>query len=157
MKNYNTVDFYFIKEYQWKDNWYSKEGVCRVKVSASHEFLQNNPYVDYSIFGDWFVLTNKMRNCESAIKVFQDIKKALKNNDSYYLGNENSGIEIDIEKTTAYDNLGSEDGMEAPICWNIKTPKKYQSIPTEEMLRIIETWIIFLDEQTQIELKEKSI
>ena len=98
-----------------------------------------------------------MRKSESAKEILNEIIAKLSQNESYYLGNEISGIKIEKERTFAYDNLGTKDGKEGPICWNIKTLKEHQSIPTIEMLDIMKSWIQFLEKQTQIELKEKSI
>ena len=34
MNEYKTVEYYFIKEYQWNNKWFSKTGICKAKVYA---------------------------------------------------------------------------------------------------------------------------
>ena len=149
------LSYYFIKEYQWKDDWYSIDGLCKAKIYASNEFLQTNKYVDYSIFGDCFSHLKKMKTVESSTEVLKDIRLKLKQGKGYHLGGEVSGIDIGLKLTRAIDNLGSTDGIEAPISWNIATPIEYQSVPTSEILEIIERWIKFLFEQKNLNLNKK--
>lgn len=154
--NDKMLSYYFLKEYQWKDDWFSTDGICKANIYASNEFLQTNRYVDYSIFGDSFSHLKKMKKIESATQVLNEIKLNLKQGKGYYLGGEISGIDIGPELTRAIDNLGSQDGIEAPISWNISTPIEHQSVPTSEIIEIIEGWIKFLIQQKNIKLnKEK--
>ncbi len=96
-----------------------------------------------------------MKTVESTTKVLIEIKINLNQGKGYHLGGEISGIDIGPKLTRAIDNLGSKDGIEAPISWNISTPIEYQSVPTSEIIEIIEGWIKFLDEQKYITLKQK--
>lgn len=150
--NEKVLSYYFIKEYQWKDDWFSTDGICKAKINASNEFLQTNKYVDYSIFGDCFSQLKKMKTVESSTQVLEEIRLNLMQGKGYHLGGEVSGIDIGTKLTRAIDNLGSKDGIEAPISWNISTPIENQSVPTSEIIEIIEAWIKFLIEQENIKL-----
>lgn len=154
--NHRTLRYYFTKEYQWKDDWFSTTGICKANIYASDHFLQTKKYVDFSILGDCFSHLKKMKTIESSSQILSEIKSNLKDGKGYYLGGEVSGIDIGVKTTRAIDNLGSKDGIEAPISWNIKTPSELQSVPTLEILEIIENWIKFLEEQENIKLKEKA-
>jgi len=152
--NQRILDYYFIKEYQWKKDWFSTSGICKAKICASDYFLQTNAYVDFSIFGDCFSVLRKLKTVKSSNQVLFEIKTNLNIGKDYYLGDEVSGLAIGANVTQAIDNLGSEDGIESQISWNIKTPKEFQTVPTSEILIILEDWIKFLREQEKIKICE---
>lgn len=42
------------------------------------------------------------------------------------------------------DNLGSEDGIESRLSWNITRPEHLHKIPTKEFFKLFDDWPEFL-------------
>jgi hypothetical protein len=138
-----TIEYYFIHEYQWKINWFSKTGLLKVKVYPTDEFIRKFKYVDFDVVGQIF--TSKMDYIESIIA---EIKKVISlERTTFVISNEDVSLEIQSENARPFDNYelhGSyETGVESRN-WNITTPIELQYIPTEEILQLFIDWLEFL-------------
>lgn len=81
---------------------------------------------------------------ESAAKIVTKLQQDLKDNGSTFYGNEFVGLEIEPTFSRPIDNIGSDDGLETPLNWNIATPEHLQLIPTEEIFQLLDDWVAFL-------------
>ncbi|HRI02058.1 MAG TPA: hypothetical protein PK006_13485 [Saprospiraceae bacterium] len=141
-----TIQYYFKLEFQYMNGtWLSNEGNLRSCVSATHDVLKNT-YVDYSILGDFIILTLDMQDYSKAKILITRLKQELSQKGNTYYGNEHVGLKIEKSFCRPIDNLGTEDGIDGPLSWNIITPPELQYIPTEEVFNLFNDWLKFLKE-----------
>jgi hypothetical protein len=147
------LDYYFIKEFQWKSNWFSETGLLKAKIYPTNEFIQNNKYIDYDIIGGVFLYNKEFKSIDLTNLIIQNIQRVIsKELNSYTISNEIMSLEIESFFTKPIDNLGDSEGIEAPLSWNVSTPKEFQYIPSIEILKLFEDWKIFLEMQKNISL-----
>lgn len=142
------IDYYFIKEFQWKSNWFSDKGLLKAKVYATDQFIKQFEFVDYDIVGQIFTSKKDFQNTEFIETVITEIKNVIDNvNSKYIISSEIVLLEVQSEYTRPLDLLGDSDGIEGPLSWNITTPEKLQYIPSKEILKLFSDWKLFLYEQ----------
>lgn len=149
-----TLDYYFIKEYQWKSNWFSDTGLLKAKVYSTNEFIQHFKYVDFNLVGQIFTSKKDFYNTDFVDSIITEIKRVISfERTNYVISSEIVLLEIESIKTKPIDLLGDSEGIEAPLSWNISTPQELQYIPTKEILQLFEDWKQFLKEQKSVSFK----
>ncbi len=142
------IEYYFIKEFQWKSNWVSESGLLKAKVFATDEFIKKFEFVDYNIVGQIFTSKKDFQNIEFIRIIISEIEKVIENeNSKYIISSEIVLLEVKSEHTKVIDMLGDSEGVEAPLNWNISTLEQLQYIPTTEILKMFNDWKQFLEEQ----------
>ena len=142
-----TLDYYFIKEYQWKTKWVSEIGGLKVKVNPTNEFIQKFNYIDFNIIGQIFTSKKEFYNTQFVDSIITEIKKVISfERTSYLIGSEIVLLEVGNISTRPIDMIGDAEGLEVPLSWNVSTPIHLQYIPTSEILNIFEDWLDFLIE-----------
>ncbi len=142
------IEYYFIKEFQWKSNWVSESGLLKAKVFATDEFIKKFEFVDYNIVGQIFTSKKDFQNIEFIRIIISEIEKVIENeNSKYIISSEIVLLEVKSEHTKVIDMLGDSEGVEAPLNWNISTLAQLQYIPTTEILKMFNDWKQFLEEQ----------
>lgn len=137
------LEYYFIQEFQWKDMWKSQNGISKPIIRASNQVLKNQ-YVDYSILEGIILHSKKLNNYNLGFGYVKELKSNLKKNGISCIYNEVAELEIRKEFSRPIDNLGSIDGIGAPLSWNIATPECLQYIPTIEIFQLLDDWVRFL-------------
>lgn len=143
-----TIEYYFIHEYQWKINWFSKTGLLKVKVYPTDEFIRKFKYVDFDVVGQIFTSKMDFYKTDYIESIIAEIKKVISlERTTFVISNEDVSLEIQSENARPFDNYelhGSyETGVESRN-WNITTPIELQYIPTEEILQLFIDWLEFL-------------
>lgn len=117
-----TIDYYFIKEFQWKSNWYSNTGLLKAKVYPTNEFIQKFKYVDFNIIGQIFTSKTDFYNSGFVDTIIAEIKRVIAlERTSYVISSEIVLLEIGTINTKPIDMLGDAEGIEAPLSWNISS------------------------------------
>ena len=137
------IDYYFVHEFQWKDEWFSKTGISKPVVRADSNFKFNS-YVDFSILESVILHTKQLNKYSTALELLTEINVKLLENKPCGITNEIASLEMSFEYSRPIDNLGSSDGIDSPLSWNIITDLKYQYIPTSKVLNLLTNWIKFL-------------
>lgn len=135
--------YYFQLEFSWNKTWYSNEGFRRPIIRASNWVLSKE-YVDYTLLEEIFLHSRVLKDVESTKLEIERIRTQLEQSGSAYHGNEHVGLEIKTDFSRPFDNLGTDDGIEGPLNWNIATPEHLQYIPTREILQLFDDWLDFL-------------
>jgi len=137
------LHYYFLIQFAWKKTWYSQTGLKKPVIRAS-ELVLRKEYVDYSILESFF-LDNETQKYNSANLLFSTIKLNVSKDKKAYFGSElGSGIEFKPDFCKLIDTLGTDDGIDGPLNWNIKTPEHLQFIPTIEIFQLFDDWLDFL-------------
>ena len=118
-------------------------GYKRLVISASDDLLKKE-YVDYTILEGIILHSLAFQNSSSAFESISKLKYELETKGQSYYGNEHVGLEINLDFCKPIDNLGSEDGLDGPLSWNIATPAHLQKIPTAEIFQLFDDWLKFL-------------
>lgn len=139
----NVLDYYFIKEFQWHKKWFSENGISKPIIRASNDMLKKE-FVDFSILEGIFHPNKKFHQSKLFEQFIRSVKDDLKNDGNSYVGNEIVGLKINRDYSKPIDHLGSNEGLEAPLSWNISTPEHLQQIPTQEILCLFDDWLDFL-------------
>ena len=149
-----TLDYFFIKEFQWKTNWFSNTGILRANIKPSTEFIQKYGYIDYDIIGQVFLYNEEFKYIDSTELIILEIKKVIALDIPFFIiSNEFLSLKIESLFTRPIDYFGDSEGIEAPLSWNISTPQELQNIPTKEVLQLFEDWKQFLEEQKNVSFK----
>lgn len=143
--NNAVLNYYFQIQFNWKNKWFSGSGLKRPIIRASNQVLIKN-FVDYSILEGFILHTNAMQELLSVDKFIKYLKQELNEKNEAYYGNEIVGLEIKHDFCRPIDNLGTDDGRDGPLNWNIATPEKLQYIPTVEIFQLFDDWLAFLKE-----------
>lgn len=138
-----VLEYYFTIEFQWLDNWFSKSGVCHAKINPSQEFINKNQYIDYTILDRLFIGPG-FQSYESYKVWLEDFNSRFSKDKYIEFGHEGLVVEMDSEFSKIIDTIGDNIGIEAPLNWSITTPIQYQSIPTCEIMEMMDKWLIFL-------------
>ncbi len=148
------IDYYFIKEFEWKSNWFSESGLLKAKVYATDEFIKKFEFVDYNIVGQIFTSKKDFENIEFIQMIIFEIENVIENkNLKYIISSEIVLLEVKCENTKIIDMLGDSEGVEAPLSWNISTPLELQYIPTVKILEIFKSWHEFLKVESDIVIR----
>lgn len=149
-----TIDYYFIKEFQWKSNWFSDKGLLKAKVYPTNEFIQQFKYVDFNIVGQIFTSKKEFYKTDFVDSIITEIKKVISfESTNYVISSEILLLEIQGINTKPIDLLGDSYGIECPISWNISTPQELQYIPTVEILQLFQDWKSFIIKQNDVILR----
>lgn len=147
------LDYYFIKEFQWKSKWFSEKGLLKAKIYPTNDFIQKHRFIDFDLIGQVFY-NKELKSVDSTELIISEIKKVITlETQQYKISNEFLALEIGNEYTIPIDYFGDSEGIEVPLSWNISTPKELQYIPTVEILQLFEDWKVFLTEQNRVILK----
>lgn len=147
----NIIDYYFIKEYQWKNKWYSKKGVLKVKVFPSNDFIKQNGYVDFNLVGQIFTSKKEFQDVMYINSIISEIGQVLRlKENNYKVSSEIVLLDINGPLTKPIDLLGDSEGIEAPLSWNHIVSQELQYIPTTEIFQLFKDWKSFLEEQKGI-------
>lgn len=140
-------DAFYSCIFYWKDGeWlnhnpkisitiYNKDSVKKLKLG----------YADYSILGKVIVYNQALDQLETAVPYVEGIKESLKKYGKVVLSN--PAIELRMTSThceiidlfhTKYKTL------EQGVNWNTITPKGLQTIPTSDIIELLDDWILFL-------------
>lgn len=151
-----TINYYFIKEYQWKSNWFSETGLLKANIYPTDEFIQKNGYISFSILGTIFSSDNKLKNIQWLNELITNIEKVI-NGELEITGThcETESLEIRKEFSRPIDNLdmhGSNPPIDGPNSWNVTTPLDLQYIPTIEILELFKDWRDFIITSNDVKL-----
>ncbi len=149
-----TIDYYFTKEYQWKSTWFSDTGLLKAKVYPTNEFIQQFKYIDFNLVGQIFTSKKEFYDIVFVDSIISEIKKVINLEKTIHIiSSEIVLLEIQRINSKPIDMLGDIEGIEAPLSWNISTPKELQYIPTVEILQLFQDWKSFLIAQNNVILK----
>jgi len=149
-----VLDYYFIKEYQWKLNWFSKSGLLKVNVFPTNEFIREKGYVNFNIVGEIFLAKKEFLDIKYINSTISKIKQVITGDLTIYeISNECVLLEIKKIYTRPISLLGDSTGEEAPLSWNLSTPVELQKIPTKEILQLFKDWKQFLNTQKDVIIK----
>lgn len=137
------IDYYFIHEFQWKNGWFSNSGISKPIIRSDVNFAFES-YVDYSILESVILHTKLLNKYSTGLELLTQLEERLRNNELCGISNEIASIEMNSDFSKPIDNLGSIDGIDSPISWNIITDDKYQKIPTSKVLSLIKDWLEFI-------------
>lgn len=146
-----TIDYYFIKEYQWKKVWFSELGILKASIMPTNDFINKNGYINFSILSSIFSSDRMLKDINWVDELIKNIQKVL-NGELEITGTycETESLEIRRDFSRPIDNLdmhGSNPSNDTPNSWNVTTPIELQYIPTEEILQLFIDWKLFLEEQ----------
>lgn len=137
--------YYFKYEFIWNKKWQNTQGHKTLVISASNALLSKE-YIDYSLLVGFFLHTKSLQEFLIASNFIERLKQELNEKNEAYYGNEIVGLEIKHDFCRPIDNLGTDDGRDGPLNWNIATPEKLQYIPTVEIFQLFDDWLAFLKE-----------